>query len=157
MLKLFLSAICLAISAQAGFIEICKDSLPIGSLSGLSSFTVAGQAGIVTVPLGACSPAITLPDGSASITEILLPGSVLLSAATFPTERLLSFDLATATAVVQIVPGDISTQTVLTFTNAPASAVPEAGTRWMLGGSGAAFWALRRKLAQRGPATPATD
>ena len=158
MLRLFLSAICLTISAQAGFIEICKDSFPIGSVAGLYSFTVAGSATVYTTPAGACTPAFTLPDGVATIVEIRLPASLFFSAATFPANRLISFNAATATAVVQIVPGDISTQTVLTVTNTPA-VVPEPGTAWLLGGSGVAFWALRRKLAKRSrsAATPATD
>ena len=35
--------------------------------------------------------------------------------------------------MVLIVPGDISTQTVITFTNAPVTGVPEPGTGWLFG------------------------
>jgi len=39
--------VCLSGYAQAGLIEICKDDRPAGSLSGLSTFTIAGQTGTV--------------------------------------------------------------------------------------------------------------
>lgn len=46
----------LASHARAGMIEICKDAGPAGSLSGVADFTIAGQAGTLVVPVGACSP-----------------------------------------------------------------------------------------------------
>jgi PEP-CTERM motif len=154
--RLFRSAIesavvlvCLSGYAQAGLIEICKDDSPAGSLSGLSNFAIAGQAGTVAVPVGACSPAIQLPDGFATIRELPQPGTTLIGVFTFPNDRLISFDTTTASAVVLIVPGDISTQTVVTFTNAPISLVPEPGTRWLFG-LGLTLWALRRKPLNRG-------
>ena len=128
--------------AQAGFIEICKDASPVGSVSGLANFTILGHAGTVAVPVGACSPAIELPDGFATITELPLPGSTLLGVSAFPNDRLISFDAITETAVVLIVPGDVSIETVLTFTNAPASGIPEPGTAWLFG-LGLTTWALR--------------
>ncbi len=132
----------LAGRAQAGMIEICKDDSPAGSLSGVADFTIAGQAGTVAVPVGACSPAIQLPDGFATIAELPQPGSILLSVSTFPDDRLISFDAATDSATVLIVPGDISMETVITFINAPAASVPEPGTGWLFG-LGLACWALR--------------
>lgn len=149
--RLFWSAIrcaaalvCLSGYAQAGYIEICKDDSPADSLSGMAAFTIAGQAGTVAVPVGACSPAIQLPDGFATITELPEPGATLIGVSTFPDDRLISFDASTETAVVLIVAGDVSTETVITFTNAPVSGVPEPGTGWLFG-LGLTFWALRRK------------
>ena len=136
--------VCLSGSAKAGLIEICKDANPVGSLSGVSTFTIAGQSGTVAVLVGACSPGITLPDGFATITELPQQGAALLNVSVFPSDRLVSFDTATDTAVVIIAPGDISTETVITFTNAPATGVPEPGTAWLFG-IGLTFWALRRK------------
>jgi hypothetical protein len=145
---------CLCGYAQAGFIEICKNDSPAGSLSGLSSFAIGGQAGTVAVPVGACSPALQLPDGLATITELAQSGTTLINVSTFPNDRLVSFDAKTASAVVIIMPGDISTQTVVTFTNAPVSGVPEPGTGWLLG-LGLTFWAAKsvRRNAWR-PVTP---
>ncbi len=119
--------------AQAGLIEICKDASPVGSLSGLSTFTIAGQPGTVPVLVGACSPAIQLPDGFATISELPQAGTTLIGVSTFPGDRLISFDAATESAVVLIAAGDISTQTVITFTNAPVTGVPEPGTGWLFG------------------------
>ena len=134
--------VCLSGYAQAGMIEICKDDSPAGSLSGLSTFAIAGQPWTVAVPVGACSPAIQLPDGFATITELPEPGATLISVSTFPGDRLISFNAATGSAVVLIVAGDISTQTVVTFTNAPITGVPEPGTGWLFG-LGLTFWAFR--------------
>lgn len=137
----------LSISAHAGLIEICKDSFPAGSLSGTFSFTVAGQSGTFVAPVGACTAAFSLPDGPAFITELPQIDATLFSIDTFPADRLLSFDLGAGTATVQIVAGDISHETVLTFTNAPAGAmvIPEPGTAWLLGLGGLAFCAVRRR------------
>jgi hypothetical protein len=135
--------------AQAGFIEFCKDASPADSLSGLATFAIAGQSGTVAVPVGACSSAIQLPNGLATITELPQIGTILLSVSTFPNDRLISFDLATESAVVLIVPGDISTETVVTFTNAPVAGVPEPGTGWLFG-LGLTCWALGRKPLNRG-------
>jgi len=143
--------VCLAGFAQAGMIEICKDDSPDGSLSGLSTFAIAGQAGTVAVLVGACSPAIQLPDGFASNTELAQPGTTLLSVPTFPNDRLISFDPITRTAVVLITPGEISTQTVITFTNGPVSGVPEPATGWLLG-LGLTFCVAR--LVKRSAAAP---
>jgi hypothetical protein len=136
--------ICLSGYAEAGLIEICKDDSPIGSLSGVATFAIAGQPGTVAVPVGACSPAITLPNGFATITELPQSGASLLDVSVFPSDRLISFDAATDSAVVLIAPGDISTETVITFINDPATGVPEPGTGWLFG-LGLALWAFRRK------------
>ena len=137
-------------SAHAGFIEICKDSVPPGALTGLFNFTVAGQAGTIGVPVGACSPAFLLHDGPAFITEVAKAGTVISGVSTFPTSRLDSFDPITGTAKVEIVAGDISTQTIATFADAPVhiAAIPEPGTGWLLG-LGISLWAVRKNLTKR--------
>jgi hypothetical protein len=137
-------------SAQAGVIEICKDSDPAGALSGLYGFTIAGQAGTILVPVGACTDSFLLPDGLAVITEVLSPDSFLENVFTFPDDRLISFDPRTASATVLIVPGDLSdpsNETVVDFLNAPVavSSVPEPGTGWAIG-TGLTLWALRRRF-----------
>jgi hypothetical protein len=144
--------VCFSGYAQAGLIEICKDDSPVGSLNGAASFTIAGQSGTVVVPVGACSPALTLPDGFATITELAQPGATLLDVSVFPSDRLISFDPATASAVVLVVAGDISNETVITFTNAPVTGVPEPGTGWLFG-LGLTFWGFRagqQKIAWAG-------
>jgi hypothetical protein len=140
--------VCLGSSANAaaiGYLEICKDSIPLDSLSGVFDFTIAGQSGTFAAPVGACTTDLQLPDGLATITEVPEVGSTVFSVDTFPEDRLISFDSITDSAVVQIVPGDISTETVITFTNTP---IPEPGTGWLFG-IGLALWALRRNLTFR--------
>jgi hypothetical protein len=68
----------------------------------------------------------------------------LIGVSTFPDNRLISFDAATQSAVVLIVAGDISTETVITFTNAPVTGIPEPGTGWLFG-LGLTFWALQAR------------
>ena len=150
-LRFFLGAIaigCLSIPANAGFVEICKDSFPAGSLSGLFSFTIAGQTGTIQVPVGACTPSFQLPDGVAVITELPRAGALLFAIATFPDNRLISFNLPAGSATVQIVPGDLSAGTVVFFTNTLDTRIPEPGTAWLLG-SGLTVWALRRNPRKR--------
>lgn len=142
--------VCCSISANAGFIEICKDSVPAGALTGSFSFTVAGQSGTFVTPVGACTPAFQLPDGPAFITEVPKAGTSIFSVSTFPTSRLDSFDPITRTAKVEIVAGDISKQTLVAFANTPANtpidnAVPEPGTTWLFG-LGLSFWILFARL-----------
>ena len=159
--RLLVVLICVSGYARAGTIEICKGDSPLGSLSGVSTFAIAGQAGTVAVLVGACSPAIQLPDGFATITELPQPGTTLLTVLTFPNDRLISFDPTTRSAVVFLAPGDVATETVLTFTNAPVSGVPEPGTGWLFG-LGLTFWAAsahRKRVAAaaaltRNAATP---
>ena len=145
-------------SAHAGFIEICKDSNPAGAVSGLFNFTIAGQPGTFPAPVGACTPAIQLPVGTAFITEVPKAGSALFSVFTFPVSRLDSFNLLTGVAQIEVVAGDISTQTLITFVNAPAAppaplnGVPEPETKWLFGlGLCFGLWAYsRRKRATAG-------
>jgi hypothetical protein len=155
--------ICLAGSAQAGVIEICKYSDPTDSLSGFYNFTIAGQTdpatgqlAIFTTLMDYCSGTpIVLPDGLDVITEVPVPGSVLENVSTLPYAfSLQSFDPQTATATVLAVGGDLldsSTWVEVDFTNTPA---PEPGTGWLVG-AGLALWALRRNLSKRlAPAHP---
>ena len=148
--RLFWSAIvlvCLSGSAQAGYIEICKESTSAGALGGLGSFTINVTPGtLYAVPVGACLEAFQLPDGLVTITEVPQAGEALISVSTFPQNRLISFDPITGSAAVLIWGGsDLAQEVVVTFTNAP---VPEPGTAWLLV-SGLTFWMLRKKLRKR--------
>ena len=97
-----------------GYVEICKvaDS---PSVTGVFRFTVG--AATVDVPVGACSPVLTVPPGMVSVTEAERPGIAVSGVQTFPAARLVSSDLPARTAQVQVVAGDESTQTTVTFNN----------------------------------------
>ncbi len=146
-----IAVVCHSRSALAGYIEICKDSLPPTALSGSAFFTVAGQTGTYEAPVGACTMPFALPDGTNLVTELTSAGSTLFSVSTFPDSRLDWFDLTTGTAAVEIVPGDMFSATVVTFTNiaAPiAVQIPEPGTAWSLG-LGLGVWAVYRNRSKR--------
>jgi hypothetical protein len=150
--RLFWSAIALVWlsgSATAGYIEICKDAAPTGSLSGVFDFSIAGQSGTFSTPVDACTAAFQLPDGTATITELPPADTTFVGVSSFPDDRLISFDAATETAVVLIVPGDISAETVVTFTDAPGAGVPEPGTAGLLG-LGLTLWAVCRGVVRHG-------
>ena len=110
-----------------GFLQICKQA-GTPAVTGNFTFTVAPASGAtqtVTVPVGACSTALTLAAGNATITEAgptsegqpaFTLTSVTATGATAPTNRLVS--QTGNSAVVTIVAGGISTQTIATFTNA---------------------------------------
>ncbi|MEA2901289.1 MAG: hypothetical protein QOH36_1176 [Actinomycetota bacterium] len=97
-----------------GFVEICKvaDS---PSVTGVFRFTVGGAT--VDVPVGACSPVMTVSPGMVSVTEAERPGIAVSGIQTSPAARLVSSDLPAGTAQVQVVAGDESTQTTVTFNN----------------------------------------
>lgn len=99
---------------NTGFLQICKEA-DGSSVTGNFDFTVAGRT--VSVPVGACSLAIELPAGAARVTELPRQGFTLTGISAFPVTRLLEVDEATSSARVQIVAGDISTQTIVTFRN----------------------------------------
>ncbi len=150
--RLFWSAMALvwlSSSAHAGFIEICKDAVPPGSLSGAFTFTIAGQSGTFETPAGACTADFQLPDGLATITELSSDDATFVGVSSFPDDRLISFDATTDSAVVLIVPGDVSTETVVTFADAPIAGVPEPKTGWLLGLS-LTLWVIRRNVRRWG-------
>lgn len=96
---------------RTGYLEICK----AGEVKGNFTFTVnPGALGPFTVPAGACSPAIAVIAGNVTITEA--PNSFgIIGSATFPASRQGPWN--TNTSTVMVVPGDVSTQTVVSITN----------------------------------------
>ncbi len=105
-----------AAAAQAGYLEICKDVPPNGTVLPASfTFTVDGQT--VTVPTGACSPAIQVPAGNATVTENPVSGYSMTACSTIPVANLVSCTLGSNTAVVNVNSGGISNETILTVTN----------------------------------------
>ena len=127
--RLFWSAtvlVCLSAPAHAGFIEICKNSDPFGSLRRSVFFftiaTVAGQPELgPLVPVDGCTPsppdptAILLPDGDYVISEVPDPTSVLESVSTFPDNALISVDLQAGSAIVLSTGGTDPAQELTAF------------------------------------------
>jgi hypothetical protein len=96
-----------------GTLEICKSSA--NGVTGSFVFNVSGVS--VTVPAGACSAPFQVPAGTRTVHENARTGYGLVSASTNPSDRLVSVNTSTRDVVVTVVPGDISTQTIVTFVN----------------------------------------
>jgi len=114
-----------------GFLEVCKAKPAGDSLTGRFNFTVS-QTGsptrTVTVPVGGCSMALQLFAGPATVTEVARTGAQLVSVAATPTNRLIGTpDLGNRTANVQIVEGDLASQTIVTFINKNVPPPPTTG------------------------------
>jgi hypothetical protein len=106
-----------------GFLEVCKAKPNGDDLSGNFNFTVS-QTGsptrTVTVPVGGCSLPIQLFAGTASVTEVARTGAELVGIAATPPGRLVDSNVASRSATVRIVAGELATQTIVTFTNKTA-------------------------------------
>ena len=79
------------------------------------AFVVEGKT--YTVPAGACTPAIKVSSGVVTVKEKWVVGVHMVSASTIPASRLVSVDLPNRTIKVEVVPGSIATQTVVTVVN----------------------------------------
>ncbi len=99
---------------DSGFVEVCKMADGT-SVTGVFQFMVGGTT--TDVPVGACSPVISVPAGTVTVTENARAGISVSNVQTIPAGRLVSSDLAARSAQVQVVAGDESTQTTVTFTN----------------------------------------
>lgn len=104
-----------AIPPKTGYIEICKSTE--NGVSGTFAFVVNGAT--VTVPAGSCSSAIEVPVGSLTVKEKVTTGYAMAGASTYPSARLQSVNLTNQVARVQVVAGDVSTQTIVMFVNKP--------------------------------------
>jgi hypothetical protein len=110
-------------ASPTGFLQICKVA-GSGVTAGTNfTFSVAGTT--ITVPAGSapggsCSQSLQLPVGQATVTEVAQAGVALSGVSASPGGRLVASNLAGGTAAVTIVAGDVSTQSILTFTNQAA-------------------------------------
>lgn len=105
-----------AAAGQAGYLEICKDVPANGTVLPASfTFTVDGQT--VTVPTNACSPAMQVPAGNTTVIETPVPGYEMTACSTIPAANLVSCSPGNNSAVVNVVPGGIANETILTVTN----------------------------------------
>ncbi len=106
--------------AATGVLEICKKAdNSNGTVSGSYTFTFANRS--VTVPVGYCSGPLTLPTGNLTVTEVAKSGIRISACSTRPIDRLVKCDPGNSLAVVKIVAGGVSNETLLTITNRVAS------------------------------------
>jgi hypothetical protein len=71
----------------------------------------------VTVPTNACSPGIQVPAGNTTVVENPVSGYVMTACSTIPAANLVSCSPGNNSAVVNVIPGGISNETILTVTN----------------------------------------
>ncbi len=103
---------------DSGYLEICEEA-PDGTFT----FKL-GNGMTVSVPAGSCSSPIEVPTGRLTIVQAPRSCYSLTDIETFPPGRLLKKDVPGRTAIVRIPKGDVSTQTIATFTNSEADCPP---------------------------------
>jgi len=103
---------------RTGFLEICKK----GDVSGgpFNFMVSPGNLGPFWVPAGACSPAIEVPAGSVTIHE-LNHGFNISACSTIPpaAQQNCNSPPGSQNSVVTVVPGDVSSMTIVFITNEP--------------------------------------
>ena len=109
-----------------GVLEVCKDAAPGTSVNGTFQFTVSGStfstaSNPLSVPAGACSGPVLVQAGAVTITELPTAGYQLVGVQTLPFDRLMSTNLPGGIAVVNVLAGDVGSETVARFTNSPAT------------------------------------
>jgi hypothetical protein len=95
-----------------GYVEICN-SAP--GVTGYYTYVYDGQT--ISIPAGACSPSLKVHAGALTIKERPLAGSTFKACQAGPAGRLLQCYQSTQTAIVAIVPGNVSTETIVRFVN----------------------------------------
>ncbi|ESQ74592.1 hypothetical protein [Asticcacaulis sp. AC402] len=101
---------------RTGFIEICKK----GDVSGDFIFEIDDVQ--VTVPAQACSPALQVSSGMHTVVETTT-GANIMSCEAYPNVAV-ACPPGGNSITVEVRPGDIASQTILTVTNAPTVATP---------------------------------
>ncbi len=103
-----------------GYVEVCKQAALGSGLTGSFQFTITGAMGFTqttSVPVGQCSNSIEVPAGQVQVQETGSPATYVTDIEAIPSSALLSSDLTSATAELAVAPGDVSTESIVTFTN----------------------------------------
>ncbi len=112
---------------DTGYVEVCKLSCVYNQVTGNFSFTATNSGDVVgpfQVPVNACSGPMQIPNGVVNIKEAARSGVVLQSVVAYDYDyfgnqinALYSENLPFTNANVNVVSGDVSTETVVGFTN----------------------------------------
>ena len=97
-----------------GRLQICKEA-DGANVTGSFSFKFSTKT--VTIPVNTCSSLLYVDAGTLTITEVARSGYAVSEIHTLPSGRLISADLTNRSAVVTIVQGNASTQTIVVFRN----------------------------------------
>ena len=109
---------------QTGFLEVCSTAEGRVTAEKLLTITISGITRQFTLPINACTAAIEVPVGEARIYEEPLQGievtgidAYTLNAKGEHESRLIANSLSARTIYAKVVAGDVSTQTIVMFTN----------------------------------------
>ena len=112
---------------DSGYFEVCKMSCLTDPVKGNFTFTATNSgfsSGPLTVPVNACSGPVQMPNGTITIQETQQLGTEVTGIAAYNYDylgdqinALLSSNFPFATGNIDVVSGDISTETVAGFTN----------------------------------------
>jgi len=103
---------------RTGFIEICKQGgVPGTSYTFYLNLNTASQMGPFTVLAGTCTSAIEAPAGPVIINEELGQGVHLVACSTLPPTMQGPCNPSAGISTVNVVPGDVSNQTIAFMTN----------------------------------------
>ncbi len=112
---------------DSGYVEICKMSCLTNPVTGNFTFSATNSGDTIspiTVPVNACSGAIQIPNGTVTINEVQQLGDEVANITAFNYDyqgyqinALLSYNYPFQTGNVDVVSGDVSTETVVGFTN----------------------------------------
>ncbi len=111
-----------------GFVKICKVGAS-PAVTGNFSFTVTGMKDPVVVPVGGCSKPLPTTLRRVTVTEAARTGFVAAKITAKPDGRLVSSSVAKATAEVKVPAGNLTSATVVTFTNKVTPPPPPATLR----------------------------
>jgi hypothetical protein len=110
-----------------GYLEICKQSNPEFPVNGTFDFTATAPffgSGTIAVPVGECSGAVQVPSGQVTVTEAPTIGDLVsdVTACSYNVfgqcvPDLISWTPPDLYATIPVNPGDISEETLATFTN----------------------------------------
>ncbi len=104
----------------SGFIQICKELAPGETTipaNQLFTFRIVGVTQTYTIPAGSCTAPISVAAGEVTVSEDLRANTAVISIVTNPANRRVSVSLATRQVVVAVPEGDVTDETVITFTN----------------------------------------
>jgi len=117
---------------DTGYFEICKMSCLTNPVTGNFTFTATNSgvsSGPITVPVNACSGPIQMPNGTITIQETLQLGTLVSGILAYDYDylgnqinALLSSNRPFGTGNVNVISGDISTETVVGFENCKSGA-----------------------------------
>ena len=112
---------------DTGYVEICKMSCLTNPVTGYFTFTATNSdfsSGPLSIPVNACSGPVQIPNGTVTIHEAQQLGDEVANITAFNYDyqgyrinTLLSYNYPFQTGNVNVLVGDVSTETVVGFTN----------------------------------------